>query len=64
MAYRVLRFWNNDICESISGVLPAIDAAINAGSPPTPDRSPPQAGGVEPRQRAKRAPRRSRKERN
>jgi very-short-patch-repair endonuclease len=45
--YRVLRFWNNDILENMSGVLSAIDAAVNADSPPTPDPSPPQAGGGE-----------------
>jgi very-short-patch-repair endonuclease len=45
--YRVLRFWNNDVLENISGVLSMIDAAINADSPPTPDPSPPQAGGGE-----------------
>ncbi|QDW37118.1 endonuclease domain-containing protein [Bradyrhizobium sp. KBS0725] len=45
--YRVLRFWNNDVMANLSGVLSAIDAAINADSPPTPDPSPPQAGGGE-----------------
>jgi len=45
--YRVLRFWNNDVPENISGVLSAIDTAINADRPPTPDPSPPQAGGGE-----------------
>jgi very-short-patch-repair endonuclease len=45
--YRVLRFWNNDISENISGVLSAIDTAVNADRPPTPDPSPPQAGGGE-----------------
>ena len=45
--YRVLRFWNNDIFENMSGVLSAIDAAVNAELPPTPDPSPPQAGGGE-----------------
>ena len=45
--YRVLRFWNNDVLENISGVLLAIDTAINADRPPTPDPSPPQAGGGE-----------------
>jgi very-short-patch-repair endonuclease len=54
--YRVLRFWNNEVCENMSGVLAAIDAAVNADRPPTPDPSPPQAGGGEAR--------RSRKERN
>jgi very-short-patch-repair endonuclease len=45
--YRVLRFWNNDVFENMSGVLSAIDAAVNAEIPPTPDPSPPQAGGGE-----------------
>jgi len=45
--YRVLRFWNNEVLENTSGVLSAIDAAINAERPPTPDPSPPQAGGGE-----------------
>jgi very-short-patch-repair endonuclease len=58
--YRVLRFWNNEVLANISGVLASIDAAVNAERPPTPDPSPPQAGGGEPRQRA---PRRLRKRR-
>jgi very-short-patch-repair endonuclease len=37
--YRVLRFWNNDILENMSGVLSAIDAAVNADRPPTPAAS-------------------------
>jgi very-short-patch-repair endonuclease len=45
--YRVLRFWNNDVLANISGVLSAIDTAVNAERPPTPDPSPPQAGGGE-----------------
>jgi very-short-patch-repair endonuclease len=45
--YRVLRFWNNEIFENMSGVLSAIDTAMNADRPPTPDPSPPQAGGGE-----------------
>jgi very-short-patch-repair endonuclease len=45
--YRVLRFWNNDVLENMSGVLAAIDAAVNADRPPTPEPSPPQAGGGE-----------------
>jgi very-short-patch-repair endonuclease len=45
--YRVLRFWNNEVNENMSGVLMAIDTAINADRPPTPDPSPPQAGGGE-----------------
>jgi very-short-patch-repair endonuclease len=64
--YSILRFWNNDVLGNLEGVLSEIQRAL----PPTPDleselRSPrtPQEGG-EPRQRAKRAPRRSRRERN
>jgi very-short-patch-repair endonuclease len=45
--YRVLRFWNNEIFENMSGVLSAIDTAITADRPSTPDPSPPQAGGGE-----------------
>ena len=45
--YRVLRFWNNEVFENISGVLSTIDTAIHADRPPTPDPSPPQAGGGE-----------------
>jgi very-short-patch-repair endonuclease len=45
--YRVLRFWNNEVLENISGVLSVIDAAVKAERPPTPDPSPPQAGGGE-----------------
>ena len=41
--YRVLRFWNNEVGENISGVLSMIDAAIDADRPPTPDPSPPSA---------------------
>ena len=43
--YRVLRFWNNEVLANMSGVLSAIDAAIQADRPPDP--SPPQAGGGE-----------------
>src|SRR5258707_14725048 len=43
--YRVLRFWNNEVFGNMSGVLSTIDTAINADRPPTPDPSPPQAGG-------------------
>jgi very-short-patch-repair endonuclease len=56
--YRVLRFWNHDVIGNLEGVLSEIQRAL----PPTPDPSP--QGGVKPRQRAKRAPRLSRKERN
>jgi very-short-patch-repair endonuclease len=45
--YRVLRFWNNEVCENMSGVLATIDAAVNVNRPPTPNPSPPQAGGGE-----------------
>jgi very-short-patch-repair endonuclease len=45
--YRVLRFWNNEVFENMPGVLSAIDTAIQADRPPTPDPSPPQAGGGE-----------------
>jgi len=45
--YRVLHFWNNDVLANMSGVLSAIDAVLNADRPPTPDPSPPQAGGGE-----------------
>jgi very-short-patch-repair endonuclease len=41
--YRVVRFWNNEVFENISGVLSAIDAAVNAERPPTPNPSPPRA---------------------
>jgi very-short-patch-repair endonuclease len=56
--YRILRFWNNDVLGNLEGVLSEIQRAL----PPTPDPSP--QGGGESRQRAKRAPRLSRKERN
>ena len=56
--YRVLRFWNHDVLGNLEGVLSEIQHAL----PPTPDPSP--HGGGEPRQRAKRAPRLSRKERH
>jgi very-short-patch-repair endonuclease len=36
--YRVLRFWNNDVMSNIDGVLETIVAALEAGSPPHPDR--------------------------
>jgi very-short-patch-repair endonuclease len=44
--YRVLRFWNNDVLANLPGVLTRILEAINE-VPPTPDPSPPQAGGGE-----------------
>ncbi|MBS0530223.1 MAG: endonuclease domain-containing protein [Proteobacteria bacterium] len=44
--YRVLRFWNNEVLENLSGVLVTILDASNE-VPPTPDPSPPQAGGGE-----------------
>jgi len=52
--YRVLRIWNNEVLQNMSGVLATIDSAIDADRPPTPDPSPPQAGGGEARQRAPR----------
>ena len=45
--YRILRFWNNDVLANTSCVLSAIEIAINAARPPTPDPSPPPAGGGE-----------------
>ncbi|WP_291865854.1 DUF559 domain-containing protein [Bradyrhizobium sp.] len=45
--YRVLRFWNNEVLENMSGVLAAIDTVILADRPHTSDPSPPQAGGGE-----------------
>jgi very-short-patch-repair endonuclease len=45
--YRILRFWNNELSQKMSGVLATIDAAVNVDRPPTPDPSPPQAGGGE-----------------
>src|SRR5258708_33201889 len=42
--YRVLRFWNNEVGENMSGVLASIDAAVNADRPPTPHPSPPPPG--------------------
>jgi very-short-patch-repair endonuclease len=45
--YRVLRFWNNDVLQNMSGVLLTIDTVLNADRPPTPAPSPPQAGGGE-----------------
>jgi very-short-patch-repair endonuclease len=56
--YRVLRFWNHDVLGNLEGVLNEIQRAL----PPTPDPAP--QGGGEPRERLKRAPRLSRKERN
>jgi very-short-patch-repair endonuclease len=44
--YLVLRFWNNEVLENIDGVLSMIDTAVKQ-RPPTPDPSPPQAGGGE-----------------
>ena len=46
--YRVLRFWNHDVLSNIDGVLTVIYEALRSGPmPPTPDPSPPQAGGGE-----------------
>ena len=39
--YRVLRLWNHDVLGNLEGVLYEIQRAL----PPTPDPSPPQAGG-------------------
>ena len=50
--YRVLRFWNNDVLANVDGVLETIDLALRNTTPPTPDPSPPQAGGGEPVQQA------------
>ena len=36
--YRVLRFWNNEVLGNTNGVLEVIAAALNAESPPHPDR--------------------------
>jgi very-short-patch-repair endonuclease len=57
-SYRVLRFWNHDVIGNLEGVLSEIQRAL-----PPPPHPPPQGGG-ESRQRAKRAPRLSRKERH
>jgi very-short-patch-repair endonuclease len=62
--YRVLRFWNNDVLENMSGVLSTIDAAVNAETPPTPDPSPPRASRAEGGEVRQRKPRRIRKERS
>ena len=62
--YRLLRFWNNDVLENMSGVLLAIDAAVNADRPPTPDPSPPRASRAEGGEARQRKPRRPRKERS
>jgi very-short-patch-repair endonuclease len=47
LGYRVLRFWNNDVLNNAEGVAEVIAAAIAERIPPTPDPSPPQAGGGE-----------------
>jgi len=62
--YCVLRFWNNDVLENMSGVLLAIDAAVNADRPPTPDPSPPRALRAEGGEARQRKPRHPRKERS
>jgi len=36
--YRILRFWNNDVVGNINGVLETIAAALDAETPPHPDR--------------------------
>jgi len=48
--YRVLRFWNNEVLKNIEGVFEVIQAALRESPlPPTPDPSPPRAGGEEKR---------------
>ena len=47
LGYRVLRFWNNDVLNNAESVAEVISAAITERIPPTPDPSPPQAGGGE-----------------
>ena len=42
--YRVIRFWNNDVTDNISGVLETIAAEIER-SPTSPRPSPPRRGG-------------------
>jgi very-short-patch-repair endonuclease len=42
--YRVLRFWNSEVRENFDGVVETIVHRI-AETPPTPNPSPPQAGG-------------------
>ena len=42
--YRLLRFWNTDVDRNLEGVMHTI---ADATSPPTPNPSPPQAGGGE-----------------
>jgi very-short-patch-repair endonuclease len=37
--YRVLHFWNNDVMTNIEGVLEVIAAALDAETPPHPDRA-------------------------
>jgi very-short-patch-repair endonuclease len=44
--YRVLRFWNHEVRENLHGVVETVLAAAVA-QPPTPNPSPPQAGGGE-----------------
>ena len=54
--YRVLRFWDNEVLENIDGVLGSIDEVLKATTPPTPDPSPPQAGGGETARRRRSIP--------
>ena len=42
--YRVIRFWNNDVTDNLSGVLETIAAEIER-SPTSPRPSPPRWGG-------------------
>jgi very-short-patch-repair endonuclease len=46
--YRVLRFWNHEVLGNLESVVDTICAALyQTGEPPTPNPSPPQAGGGE-----------------
>lgn len=44
--YRVLRFWNHEVLRNLESVVDTICAALyQTREPPTPNPSPPQAGG-------------------
>ncbi len=46
--YRVLRFWNHEVLRNLESVVDTIYAALyQTREPPTPNPSPPQAGGGE-----------------
>ncbi|MBI5011971.1 MAG: endonuclease domain-containing protein [Methylocystis sp.] len=46
--YRVLRFWNHEVLRNLESVVDTIYAALyQTVEPPTPNPSPPQAGGGE-----------------